>query len=167
MTTNTFAGKPIIGTPNRYTDQTKSQRPESELKLLITEVWDDPNMDIVECFTWEQYTPMFNDGDACIFGVSEVYLILKDRHDKFADKYGFNHPEDDAVGLSPWDVSQYMLDRYPENAQYKPLLPAMKALGEICSGEFNVVLNSVFGDPARVVVYRDRIVLDEYFEAPY
>lgn len=33
----------------------------------------------VECIFWTQYTPYFNDGEACEFGVNDSHIIMKDR----------------------------------------------------------------------------------------
>ena len=41
--------------------------------------------EVVECIFWTQYTPYFNDGEACTFSVNEVFLKLKD--DEEADDY--------------------------------------------------------------------------------
>lgn len=163
MTTdNTFAGLPLVGTPNRFTGVQKQQRSVEELKILLTEIWDDPAMDVIECIVWEQYTPGFNDGDACIFHANDPYLISKTFDGELDDI-----DDIDGQGIQPWHLSDYMLERYPENAKYLPLSNAMSKVSMLCSGEFDTALNNVFGDPARVYVHRDKIVLDEYFETPY
>ena len=40
---------------------------------------------VVENIFWTQYTPYFNDGDACEFSVHDVYLSLKDENDEDDD----------------------------------------------------------------------------------
>ena len=37
--------------------------------------------DIVDNIYWTQYTPHFNDGEACEFGVNDVYILLKNDED--------------------------------------------------------------------------------------
>jgi hypothetical protein len=50
-----------------------NQKPLEELAPLINDVLDDPS---IEAIRWRQYTPYFNDGEACIFGVADVYFRL-------------------------------------------------------------------------------------------
>lgn len=159
-TQRTFAGVPIEGIPNRYTMSAKEQRPVEDLERVLLEAWSKPGAELIEYFTWQQYTPYFNDGDACIFSLYEVRAV----------PYNFDLGEDehDEPGFSTWELtSDYMLKNYPENQKFAALVPALEHVNELCNGEFDAALNSTFGDPARVRVYRDRIVLDEYFEAPY
>jgi hypothetical protein len=72
MTTPTrnFLGIPIDGEISRG-DKRTPQRPLSELEPLIRAVLDD---DTIHSFGWRQYTPYFNDGDACVFRVGEVWV---------------------------------------------------------------------------------------------
>lgn len=37
--------------------------------------------DVVDNIYWTQYTPHFNDGEACEFGVNDVYVLLKNDED--------------------------------------------------------------------------------------
>lgn len=37
--------------------------------------------EVVENIYWTQYTPHFNDGEACEFGVNDVFILLKDDED--------------------------------------------------------------------------------------
>lgn len=37
--------------------------------------------DVVDNIYWTQYTPHFNDGEACEFGVNDVYILLKNDED--------------------------------------------------------------------------------------
>src|SRR5580700_546590 len=60
-----------------------------------------PDIDQV---TWLQYTPYFNDGDACVFGVRDKYFTLaKDAVDLSDD----GHPEDEynCYGSWYWDYN--------------------------------------------------------------
>lgn len=46
----------------------------------------------IEAFKWNQYTPYFNDGDECTFGVHECYEAKKVGEEEFEDYY-----KDDSV----------------------------------------------------------------------
>jgi len=55
-------------------------------KELAKEFWDkNPGLTAVK---WTQYTPYFNDGDACVFGVNDVVFT--------------NAPADELNEVSPW-----------------------------------------------------------------
>jgi hypothetical protein len=68
--THNFLGIPIDGDITRG-DKRVPQRPLSELEPLIRAVLDDPTM---HSFGWTQYTPYFNDGEPCVFGVNEPWF---------------------------------------------------------------------------------------------
>lgn len=68
--TSNFLGIPIDGDITRG-DKRVEQRPLSELEPLIRAVLDDQTM---HSFGWTQYTPYFNDGEPCIFGVNEPWF---------------------------------------------------------------------------------------------
>lgn len=69
-----FLGIPIEGDITRG-ERRVAQRPLSDLAPLIRAVLDDPTM---HSFGWTQYTPYFNDGDACIFSVGEPWFKTVD-----------------------------------------------------------------------------------------
>lgn len=69
MTDRNFLGIPIEGDINRGEDRV-DQKPLEELSPLMQAVLDDPG---VARFGWRQYTPYFNDGDPCVFGVRELW----------------------------------------------------------------------------------------------
>lgn len=82
---------------------------------------------------WEQYTPYFNDGEACIFGLGSVYL--------YPTKESFDSGETyDGEGV---------IDSYNEEPQ--------TSLSEI-----EDILEVVFGDHTRVSVTRESIETEEY-----
>src|SRR5579885_1156121 len=63
---------------------------------------------VVEAIYWEQYTPYFNDGDACYFGVNDMWLKFnrtdeqkaKDREEEIAWAKRDGEPEDKFLGYS-------------------------------------------------------------------
>lgn len=56
---------------SQLTDQVKGP----ELGHLIKCLASDPN---VKSFGWHQYTPYFNDGDTCEFGVGDMWILTVD-----------------------------------------------------------------------------------------
>src|SRR4051794_30400356 len=45
--------------------------------------------DIVESFGWTQYTPYFNDGDECVFGVHDLKIMAADADEGDREEYGY------------------------------------------------------------------------------
>lgn len=67
-----FLGIPKIGDgDHRSRRSTVKQRPASELKAKIVELFESPH---IMGLTWSQYIPYFNDGDVCEFTTTEVYV---------------------------------------------------------------------------------------------
>lgn len=93
----------------------------------------------VESLRWTQYTPYFNDGEACIFSVQTVCLI----------PHGA-----DLENKDPWDYadSKDISDEDRESFQ-----------NEIAHlFEFDDVMLDAFGDHVSVTVRADSVVTEEY-----
>jgi hypothetical protein len=99
------------------------------------------NPDLVS-FSWTQYTPYFNDGDPCEFGVNS-YLDIE-----FSD----------GTFLEEWtDYSS----KYEEEANEGQRVTADAAY-ELVSAIPENVMKTLFGDHVKVTVFRDRVEVDEY-----
>ncbi len=126
---------------------------------------------LIKVIGWAQYTPYFNDGDACVFSVGEV---------------GFGMDEND-IGADPYEYTkikkphQYTLDAAAEGKDY-----AVEALAEweaLCAEHGEAILNQtqancdelskllehiddqleeMFGDGVQVVVTSNGIDTEEY-----
>jgi hypothetical protein len=98
--TMTFLGIPVEGDIT-LADKRTPQRPLEELAPLMQAVLDD---DGIAAFGWRQYTPYFNDGDACIFGTSGVWVRTVDDTCEDGDTYGLEvsrtHP---SLGNERWN----------------------------------------------------------------
>ena len=93
---------------------------------------------------WNQYTPYFNDGDPCEFGV-----------------YDFQFKID---GISPDYGDEYDDDIYNWLSTYSRDLPAdlkadIQAIQQIPDDVFQII----FGDHVQVHVTRDSIEVEEYY----
>lgn len=101
---------------------------------------------------WTQYTPYFNDGEPCEFGINTPQVQLLDAPDNAGDrKDGFQEA---------WDIAYEA-----KNAkQTKP--PICDALEEL-EGSFNGLessMKAVFGDHVQVTVGRDCVANIEEYE---
>lgn len=162
-------------------DTVVPQRPIEELKPAMQAVLTDES---VALFGWTQYTPYFNDGDPCVFGVSSfwcrpalgaiVWDPSKGREvewtDELNDLYGYWD-----LGLlnstSVWgDIPRVYnpeTNRYESSDEFVGVdlgrYHRLQHLSrEIQSGAFNNALLDAFGDHALVTVRKDRIDVEGY-----
>jgi hypothetical protein len=169
-----FLGIPIHGDITRASSRTP-QRPIEELQVAIAELL---KHDDFTALRWQQYTPYFNDGDPCVFGVythglkgpdedagdyqdgfhdmsSWGFSSLSDEAKEFYGKYerGTYDRETRTYGEGHWEVE-------PKNPEM--IHQAMKVSGMIESGAFNDALLEMFGDHATVTLRRDKIDVEFY-----
>ncbi len=95
---------------------------------------------------WRQYTPYFNDGDPCEFGVHDFHVLADGlEKTKYADKEGF------------------VEDTYDMNDEQKtlaePLLSAARALSRLVPRD---VMLAAFGDHVKVAATREGFAVTEY-----
>lgn len=127
----------------------QSEAAEQVKPLLQQFLTDNPT---VEAIRWRQYTPYFNDGDACVFGVHEPTF-------KFVgDDEGGDY--EDGFHDLPWS---YESDYY---ADFRKLCPAdLYAKCKSLSGEITGLedaLQALFGDHVEVTVTKDGVEVEEY-----
>lgn len=85
---------------------------------------------------WRQYTPYFNDGEACYFGVCEPAI-------KTTTSDGF---------IDLWDRNESLSSTLYADVK--------KLSGIIQSSSMESVLKAVFGDHSEITVYPDRITVE-------
>lgn len=176
-TERTFLGIPIEGDITAGRRITK-QRPIEELAPLLQAVLNEPG---IEAFGWRQYTPYFNDGEPCIFGVGDLWFLTpedaddeEDQKEREEDPYGWQdahgYSGDKGFGetISKWVYTDDN-DRkgtYTEtpNPRYdKDRFERCYALAAaIGTGHFENALLAAFGDHAIVTITRDNITVEFY-----
>lgn len=162
--TRTFFGIPVSGDIQRATPRVP-QRPVEELGPILQAVLDDP---LIESFGWQQYTPYFNDGDPCEFGVHSPWFRTTE-DDEDADTYDLAvdygaHPtlgdtEDTYEGNYPNRVLVSSIYQGAHEATYRACRELSAAIG---GGAFEDALLVAFGDHAEVTVTRSGIQVDFY-----
>lgn len=133
---------------------------------------------IVEAICWEQYTPYFNDGDPCHFGVGDFWLkFVKTEQQKIEDreqekKFAVEHKEP----LSKWagyldtdDAAHEDYDNksYPWGDEPEEFTKAEAAAAKAIKKLYKAVLDEdtfhdMFGDHVRVKADRKGFYVDEY-----
>lgn len=122
-------------------DKTLSEQGEQALKEAFKEFFTKHPQ--VGTISWTQYTPYFNDGDACYFSRHELEIDEEDDED-YDDDDGEEGEEQEEVAAEPvedatlWD-DLMKLEDIPDD-----------------------VYESVFGDHARIVATPDQFEVTEY-----
>ena len=105
----------------------------------------------VKAVKWSQYTPYFNDGDACTFRVNEPYFFFEGVEN--------NDPEEDE-GYDAWSMG---------HEKYGPPVgvvsqQTIKACAELATelGGISDALKDLFGDHVQVIVTAGGVSVDEY-----
>lgn len=152
--TSSYLGVPVHGIIRENDAFRITQKPVEELSPLMQAVLDDPN---IVFFGWHQYTPYFNDGDPCIFGVGEMYAVpLGENTDDVGEGYWSWQEKYGSIGPynTFWETyAQICPDTY---ARVLALADAIE------SGAFNAALLELFGDHAEITVRKDEITIEEY-----
>jgi hypothetical protein len=110
----------------------------------------------ITALVWTQYTPYFNDGDACVFRVNDVTFT--------------NAPDDELENVSPWgeyegdleDVwVEYFVKNIPDSNDIdkKSCEFVSKMIG---SSEMEDIMLEMFGDHVKVVATRNGFDVEDY-----
>lgn len=108
----------------------------------------------LKSFGWTQYTPYFNDGEACVFYANTDYLIINDEYAE--DSNWFN--TENVINWGQWNRELKIYEGRVEepNTNYNQTL--VDAHGEIIdflSNFDNDYYLNKFGDHAEVIVTKD------------
>lgn len=157
--TNTFAGRTIDGEINRFTSGPGTQDDPALFLTALDELLDTPG---VEAVRWNQYTPYFNDGEACEFSIYSAYVKVIGDEDEEAGDYGDGF-------RSLYDLFDYGSDytdkKYRQVGGYpgKLIYDALHAFERVIeSGRHDVILNEKFGDPAQVTATKNGFEVEFY-----
>lgn len=113
---------------------------EGTIKGVFTEVFNaHPEL---ERISWTQYTPYFNDGDPCVFGVNGMYFLRTDDPEEMKED-----------NLYDWHDASWG-DEAKE-------FPALVELSKLIHSSDDVLL-MLFGDHCQVTVTRKGIDVEEY-----
>lgn len=176
MTRTNFLGIPVEGDIDKGSKKT-AQKPLSELEPLMRAVLAD---EYIDSFGWTQYTPYFNDGEPCEFGVGEPWFrtvddvagkgaTSDDEDEDHDDSYTIGYSEHPSLGKQDyeWDNPRDWENRRkiygPYEGDRQSSFMVCSALTDaIDSGAFDDVLLEAFGDHARVTIRATGIVVDTY-----
>lgn len=133
----------------QYDDKLENEG-EDAVKELFKEFFEaNPR---AESVTWTQYTPYFNDGDACTFSVYDMTVTIGEAEESSNDEVLLT--EDDMDGEDEDEDDEEYVDEWDSYGLSKSEDPEMQKLGEalgVLEGIPEDVLEYVFGDHARIV----------------
>lgn len=140
--------------------------------------------DIIASFGWLQYTPFFNDGDPCEFGMHELAIIAKEDLLAAAEEDGI-----DLETADDYEISSLIRDRdwvyegsdafssyrgkirkfdyrdkpNPDfDQRYADAKDACMAIYEICAADGQQVAKDIFGDHVRVIFTPSGVDTEDY-----
>ena len=150
MPNKSFLGFEVEGSYSKYSDGMVEQYPIEDLRPILTDMINDPK---VISFGWTQYTPYFNDGDACVFHANCIWVRTTD-NDQGSSIY-----EDNDYNYQ-YEVRSIAWRNEPKSPEHHIALE--KAIG---GGHFNNALIEYFGDPATVTFNNSKGLFQiEYYD---
>lgn len=132
------------------------------------------NNPAVKAVIWTQYTPYFNDGDTCEFSVNEPTFTNAEGED-LNEVTGWGEYEGDNEKV--WAIETWsMRNLYDETRDWlEGTRKAIKESGSvldveqcqqlasmITSGDFEAVMEAMFGNHVKVIATKDGFDVDEY-----
>lgn len=94
---------------------------QKEGKNLLTQHFETLFSEIpkLSAIQWTQYTPFFNDGDACVFSIGEPYFYFsEDGEEESYPKYFYEAEDSDNI-FNSWSLtSDYIEKNYPEKFNF-------------------------------------------------
>lgn len=125
---------------------------------------------MIKAIVWNQYTPYFNDGEECVFGVNDVYFITGNDHFdinnydlsslSWGDFDGEELEEDDEADFfvtSTWkDQHLATIEKYGQEA-----FNAVIAMNKIIYSNSDI-MKAVFGDHSMIAILPDRTIVEEF-----
>lgn len=125
----------------------------------------------VKCVVWTQYTPYFNDGDTCEFGVNNPTFSNAEGSDVY-NVTGWGEYDGETEGVWATDNISYVMnsdrDYYKETCDL--ILAGEKVDVDSCSNFSDMVLSNpmedvmyaMFGDHVKIIATREGFDVEEY-----
>jgi hypothetical protein len=128
----------------------------------------------LESFSWTQYAPYFNDGDACVFSVNYDYVQLTLKSNKSNESDENDYDEDEEIELNTYidkdakednyDIKSFMNDLKVREIEAN--LDLVKSLAKDISEFFEYldenIAQEVYGDDSKIVVSDKGIEIEDY-----
>lgn len=135
------------------------QKGTEKLKEVFKLFWEkNPE---VKTISWTQYAPYFNDGDACIFRVNEVYFSNSENPEQVDEDDDLYDEETGVWTASAWYFGWWEKE-YPDR-KIPINMDNAKNLGDFLqSNAMRDIMEMMFGPDNRVIATRDGFKTEEY-----
>lgn len=156
--TETITTRPIEGEIPRYTNRSQTaQEGVTEFLAAVDALLAIPG---IEAIKWEQYTPYFNDGDACEFGIMGEVRVRFEGDDEEAGDYedGFHETWGLTFKNDAGDYPYANIEGYELTDETREALKA----ADFNFNRFEDVLQTNFGDPAEVTATKEGFKVEFY-----
>lgn len=148
----------VINKINEQLDAFKAKRADlvkelqTEFPKLLMPLFSESKR--LESVGWRQYTPYFNDGDECVFGVHNDDLTING-----IDEYDGDEKQIEFVKDKIWDGKNWVKNENLDKHEFD-LFKQIEAVLKSIPDEF---YKDLFGDHVKVTIHKDgRIETEEY-----
>lgn len=153
--TNEVFGRPVTGDIQETSRSVTEQRDPAEFIAALDKLFEDER---ILAFRWEQYTPYFNDGDACEFSIDDwSYSVQIKGLEDYEDGYreGF---------ISVEDAYSYNGGRqYYTEIDGVDVSGIFEAVANVPANDYHsVFLRQSFGDHAQITATREGFHVEFY-----
>ena len=126
------------------------KKAQAAFKEVFKEFWEQhPN---VKAVVWHQYTPYFNDGEPCYFGVGELSGLSQVSYDQWVEDGGWA----EEYGLSP-----YNKPTEEDNITEEEVKSAYEALNQLQKLPDDIYLD-MFGDHVQIIATPSGFEVEEF-----
>lgn len=139
--------------------QDMKQRYQARMKEVFQQAFKqyfDSNPEVT-CFMWRQYTPYFNDGDACVFTCFIGYGAATNAVDFREARYGDYDGDQEGVWIDDPDYGDFNQSDIPSSVQQ-----STESLRQLLSSVDDRVMLEMFGDHVIVYATPKGFEVDEY-----
>jgi hypothetical protein len=127
----------------RHQREAFANKAKEILQRAFAEYFDKHGAEVAS-LRWSQYTPYFNDGEACVFGVNDIRIVLADTPESDDDD---DWEEGESI---PWRESERLL-RHVDALAIGSFLDENPEIAE-----------ASYGDHVEVVVTKNGVEVEEY-----
>lgn len=112
----------------------------------------------IQAIAWVQYTPYFNDGDSCEFGIRDFNLKLSKAERVRLGENEEDVDEFDINDVNYWESDVHWSNKSAEAEHYRNIESYLNSFAE----SLEDIFKSAFGDHAQVVCTREGFTVDEH-----
>ena len=132
-----------------------TEKMQAEIKKIFKQFFNECTE--IKTVRWVQYTPYFNDGEECVFRVSEPYFsnAKPEQLNPWGELDNFENESDFSKAAYNCDPTR---NEHVSSETYKTCSELSKLL---CSRSMEAILKNIYGDHVCVTITKDGIDVEE------